>query len=237
MRAAGAQRLMRGLGGEHAGKDRVMRALDPREIDKAGGAADQRAAGEDEFRRRLPAARADRPCAIGEALAAEECAGDQRMGLEALEFVERREGRIDVIEMDDKADGDEIVVVMVKERAAARAAPERPTERVLDEATLELGRIDRPDFLEADAEFLRLPPLLQPVAGEQLLCQRAARAFGDERIFAAQLHAAGEAGFRLAVAADAHIAGGDAEDLAFAPVKNFGGGETRIDFNAQSLRP
>ena len=56
------------------------------------------------------------------------------MRLEALEFVERREIGIAVIEMDDETDGGEIVAVMVDERAAAGVIVERPAHAVHDEA-------------------------------------------------------------------------------------------------------
>jgi len=50
------------------------------------------------------------------------------MGLEALEFLERRQIRIGVVEMKDEADRNEIVVEVVEERAAAGGIVERPAE-------------------------------------------------------------------------------------------------------------
>ena len=87
---------------------------------------------------------------------------------------------------------------------------ERPAERVLHQSGLVLVRRDLPQLLQADAEFLRLAALGQPIFRDQLLRQVAARALGEQRVFRAQLHAAGEACVRLAVLADAHVAGGDA---------------------------
>src|SRR5580698_7077704 len=107
------------------------------------------------------------------------------MGLEALEFVERRQRRIGVVEMDDEADGDEIVVIMVEERAAARSRAQRPAETVLDEAGAELRGIDLPDLLDADAVFLRIAALVEMKARNDLFGQRAARPFGEQQIFAA----------------------------------------------------
>ena len=78
------------------------------------------------------------------------------MGLEALEFVERRQIRIVVIEMQDEADRDLVVVVVIEERAAAGGIIQRPAERMLDQAFLVFCGIDLPDFLQADAEFRRL---------------------------------------------------------------------------------
>jgi hypothetical protein len=114
--------------------------------------------------------------------------------------------------MHDEADGDEIALEMIEERAAARAAAERPAERVLDRAGPAFAGRDLPELLQADAEFRRLAAGVEPEAGDRLLRQRAAHALAEEGVFAAQLHAAGESVFRLAVAADAHVAGGDPDD-------------------------
>ena len=56
--------------------------------------------------------------AIGDAAAALEQGRDRGMGLEALKFLERRKVRILVIEMNDKADRNQIVVVVIEKRAA-----------------------------------------------------------------------------------------------------------------------
>ena len=114
------------------------------------------------------------------------------MGLEALEFVERRQIRIVVIEMHDETDRHLVVVVVIEERAAAGRIVQRPAERMLDQALLVLGGIDLPDFLQPDAEFRRLALGVEREFRDQLLGQAAARAFGEQRVFAEQFHAAGE---------------------------------------------
>ena len=60
---------------------------------------------------------------------------------------------------------------------------------------LVLLRRDLPQLLQADAEFLRIPILPQAEALDQYLRKVAARAFGQQGVSGAQLHAAGEAGF------------------------------------------
>ena len=76
-----------------------------------------------------------------------------------------------------------------------------------------LCRLDLPEFLQADAVFLRLAAVSEAELRDQVLGQRAPRALGEQRIFAQQLHAArGSPGFVLAVALDAHVAGDDAGD-------------------------
>src|SRR5689334_7982562 len=107
------------LGGEHAGEDRVVRTLDARHVDEAGRAADQRPAREDELWHGLPASLGDRARTVGEALAALERRTDQRMLLEALEFLERRDVGIAVVEMHHEADNNLPVLQVIEERAAA----------------------------------------------------------------------------------------------------------------------
>ena len=153
---AGGERGRDLFGREHGAAHRVVHALDARHVDKAGRAADQRAARETQPRHRLVAALGDRARAIGEPLATLEQSADRRMGLEALEFIERRQIRIVVIEMHDKADRDLVVIVMIEEWAAAGRIVQRPAERVLDQALLVFCGIDLPDFLQPDAEFRRL---------------------------------------------------------------------------------
>ena len=113
---------------------------------------------------------------------------------------------------------------------------ERPAEGVLHQARPVLLRRDLPELLQADAEFLRLAALARGRSvGDQLLAEAAARAFGEQRVFGAQLHAAGEAVLGLAVLADAHVAGGDAGDRAVVVEQHLGGGKARIDFDAERL--
>jgi len=52
--------------------------------------------------------------AITETLAARQRFADERMGLESLELVERRQRRVLVVEMNDESDGNQPVIVMVQ---------------------------------------------------------------------------------------------------------------------------
>ena len=94
-------------------------------------------------------------------------------------------------------------------------------------------RRDLPKLLEAEAEFLRIAAFAEAELGDQLLAEIAARAFREQRVLGAQLHAAGEAVLGLAVLADAHVAGGDAGDRAVVVEQHFGGGKARIDLDAE----
>src|ERR1700722_14734012 len=106
------------------------------------------------------------------------------MGLEALEFLERRQIRVLIVQVNDEADRNQIVVEMIEERAAAGAVAERPAHRMLHQAAAKLFRRDLPQLLQADADILRLPVLRQRKTLDQNLGQAAARAFGEQRILA-----------------------------------------------------
>src|SRR5207248_3182778 len=145
-----------------------------------------------QFRNRLPAAFGQRARAVGEPLAAFEGAAHQRMRLETLELVERREPGIAVVQMHDEADRHEVASEMIKERAAAGAVVERPTERVLHEPGLMLFGTNFPQFLQPYSEFRGIAAAVELEAGDEELGQIPARAFRKQRVLAAKLHAAGE---------------------------------------------
>src|SRR5690242_7333856 len=100
------------------------------------------------------------------------------MGLEALELLEWRQVRIGVVEMNHEADRNQIVVEVIKKRAATGGIVERPAERVLHQTGLVLVRRHLPKFLQAEAELLRLACAIETVFRDQNLRQAAARAFG-----------------------------------------------------------
>ncbi|MNE09941.1 hypothetical protein D3C80_1026350 [compost metagenome] len=158
------------------------------------------------------------------------------MRLEALEFLERIKIGVLVIEVHHEADGDEVVFQMIQERAAAGLETERPAEGMLHETLFVLLRLDLPELLDADAEFLRLAIFREVEFGNQLLGERSTHALSNKHIFAVQFHAAGEVRTRLAVLLDAHIAGGDADDGAFVIIEHFRGGKARIDLDAEPFR-
>src|SRR5579863_10303123 len=114
MRAAGGERLCDVLSSEHAGQDRVVTAFDARHVHETRSAADQRSTGKSKLRHRLPAAFSDGARAVTYPLAACEGVAHQRMCFEPLEFFERREVRILVVEVDDEADRNKIVAVVIE---------------------------------------------------------------------------------------------------------------------------
>ena len=184
------QRLRQRFSGEHAGLHRGVRALDLRHVQKAGPVAQQQPAGEAQLRQRLDAALDQRPGAVGDAAAALEMLAHMRVGLEALHFVERRQPGVGVVQPDDKAIGHQVGAEVIQERSAVGGGIQRPAERMLDQPRLVVGGGDLPQLLDADAIGLRVLALAQVESRHQLLGQRAAAAFGEQRIVGAQLHAA-----------------------------------------------
>ncbi len=157
-----------------------MAALDARQIDEARAASNQRATGKRQFRHRLRAAFGDRARAIADALSAGKNFGDGRVGFGALEFAEGVQPGILVVEMDHKTDGAEIVAPVVHEQSAAGFIVQRPAHAMQHQTFFVLAGRQLPQFLETDAELLRLAPFLQAKLGTQFLGQRTARAFGEE---------------------------------------------------------
>src|SRR3954468_7582824 len=138
--------------------------------------------------------------------------------------------------MRHEADRNEIVVEMIEERTAAGAAVERPAEGMLRQARPVFFGGDLPQLLQAKSEFLRFAALVEAEALQQRLAEVAAGAFGEQRVFRAQLHAAGEAVLVMAVLGHTHVAGGNAHHRAVVIEQNLAGGKAGIDFNAQRFR-
>ena len=97
------------------------------------------------------------------------------------------------------------------------------------------SRIDFPKFLDADAIGLRIGVFAQIELFNQLFRQRSTATFGKEGVFGVQFHARFVVRARRAITLQTHIAGGDALDRSILVKQNFGGGETRINFNAKGL--
>src|SRR4029077_9164372 len=114
-RAAGLDCREGSLSRNHAGEHGVVAALDARHVHEACGAADQRSAGEGKAGNRLPAAFGESARAVGNASAAFELCGDERMQLGALKFFERVEIGIGVVEMYDETDRHQVLAEMIEE--------------------------------------------------------------------------------------------------------------------------
>ena len=92
-----------------------------------------------------------------------------------------------------------------------------------------------PQLFQADAVFLRAAFCIEAEAPDELLGERAARAFGEQRVFAGERDAWRVAVLVRAVAGDAHVAGDDALDLAVRTEHGVGDGDARIDLDAERL--
>src|SRR4051794_33922474 len=104
------------------------------------------------------------------------------MRLEALELVIRGQIRILVIEMHDESDRYEVVAEVIDERAAPGIRIERPALAVQHEAFLVLAGRGLPQFLDADAVFLRIYAVAQIESPHEFLRQRSTRTFREKRV-------------------------------------------------------
>ena len=225
---------MHRLGGEHAALHRGMRTLDLGEVQRAGIASDQQSAREAHLRQRLRAALGDGARAIAQALAALEELADHRMLLVALEFLERADEGIAVAQIGDQPERDLVVLEVIEESAAERAALlERPAGAVDHQPLTVLLGLDFPQFLDAEAVMLRAAAGVEAKALDQLLAEVAAAAFGEQRVLCMQFHAGRVAVLVLAGGRDAGVAGGDALHAAVFVEQDFRGGEAGVDLHAE----
>src|SRR5579862_3971547 len=135
--------------------------------------------------------------------------------------------------MYDEPDCAEILSEVIHEASAARVVPEGPPHRMHHQARAVLSRREFPKFLQSDAEFLWLTSGAKIILCEQALAQRAARPFGEQRVFAEQRDAGRVRILVMAVAGHTQVAGHDALYLARFTEDEVDRGKTRIDFNTQ----
>ena len=95
---------------------------------------------------------------------------------------------------------------------------------------------DLPELLQADAVLLRIDAVAQVELLHQLLRQRSAATFGEQRVLRVELHAGLVFALVRTVLRDPHVAGRDTADRAGLVVQDLGGRETRIDLDAQRFR-
>ncbi len=157
------------------------------------------------------------------------------MRLPALHLLERAEPGVGVVEADDEAERDLVVVEVVEEGAAVGVRIERPARGVDHEAGRGLRRLHLPQFLDADGVALRVLPRVEREARDQLPAEAAARTLGKDRVLAVQFHAELEALGRLAVLADTHVARGHALDRAVLGIEHLGRGKAGKDLDAERL--
>ena len=200
-----------------------MAALDLGGVEGAGFAPDQQAAREVHLGQRVQTALVQCPCAIAQALAAQQVLLDDRVLLELLEFVERTDVRVAVAKVHDQAHGHLIVLGVVEETAtgARRAGPNhRIAGCVHHQAFLVLLCRDFPDFLQADAVVLRIAVTVQLEAGNQFLAQMSTAAFGEDGVPGVELETRLKTVLVLPVGIHPHVTRGHALHAAILVVED-----------------
>ena len=157
------------------------------------------------------------------------------MRLPALEFLERTEPGIRVVEADHEAERHLVVVGVVQERSAISVLIERPAGGVDHQPGLVFFGGDLPELLEPDAVALRVAAGVELESLDQLPAQVAPSAFGEHGVAAMQFHAELKAALRLAVFAEPKVAGGHALDRAVIVVEHFSRREAGKDLDPQGL--
>ena len=131
-RVAGANRIERGLAGQHPAAHREVDALQAHRVHEIRRVPDDQRAIDEQVRLRIPSAFRQRLGAVAHERAAFEDAADERMTLEMLEGGMRIEQRILVVEADDEADRDAAVGHRIQPAAAEFFLAQRIAERVDD---------------------------------------------------------------------------------------------------------
>src|SRR5271154_1707493 len=219
------------LGGEHAGLDRVVDALQRGEVHDAGGVADEHGARHRQLGHRPVATRRQRLGAPGDPFAALEHVFEERMRLDLLEEVVRRGGRVGVVEVDNEADADEVLAgLVVLHRIHPRAADlpvlggdlQRPAGERVNHAVQRFRHL--PDLLDPE-----LPYLGFAVLGEVELLDRGAgdvppAALGENRGVRLDIGARLEVAKRLPLLAATLVTGAHADDASVFDDQLRGGG-------------
>ena len=135
----------------------------------------------------------------------------ERMGFPLLKGFVRVELWIRVFEANDQADRHAVVRETINPAAAIHVSGDRPTERVGHVAWLDAAGLNVPQLFDANAVDLRID-VVELVFLDQLLGERAARAFGEDGDFGAKFITGRVVGFALAVLVEAFIFGDDAGD-------------------------
>ena len=161
-----------------------MNSLEPLRIEKTAGVADDQAAVNIRPRHGIPSAGGNGFCAIADELAAFENIFDEWMGLPNLKCFVRIKLRIGIFQTDYEADGNAIVRQAINPAAPVHVRGHGPAERVRDVAGLDAAGLHVPQFLDADAVNLRID-VVEFLFLDQLLGERAARAFREHRDFGA----------------------------------------------------
>ena len=143
--------------------------------------------------------------------------------------------RVFVVQMNDKPHIDLIVFKMIDERSAPGIAAERPAHGMRHPAQMVLFGINLPDFLHAEAEFLRAFPGRKVVFLDDFLGQGPAHPFRQEHIFADQRQTGLMVRPRRAIGQKPELAGHHAAHGAVRAIDHLRTGHAGENLDPQSL--
>ena len=111
------------------------------------------------------------------------------MGLVALEFFKGRQPRVLVCQAHHEADCHQVFAEVIEEGPAVGVILKWPAGGMDHQSLAMFGRLDFPEFLDADAISLGVAVGIELEARDQLFAQMATRAFSKERVLREQFHA------------------------------------------------
>src|SRR5262249_55584101 len=134
---------------------------------------------------------------------------DERMRFESLQHVLRINARISIVQAGDVAQGNNVVFRSVNPSATIFFGGKRPAHGVDDLAFFDRSRWNFPQLFYANTVDLGIAVLLQVKFVDQLLGQRSAWSFGQNRDLRLEVVARFEVRFLLVLFVDAFVIGAD----------------------------
>ena len=231
------------FGGQHAALDGRVTALDSAGIEVTSVVAHQGTARKNRLGKGQQTTGSDSARTIRNTLARLDAVGfialqvpaDVGVGLPALHFFKRAEPGVGVIQPCDEPERNLVVLQVVQESTAVGVVVQWPASGMYHQAGFVAGRVNLPQFLDAQAIGLRVATLVKLVFGNDLFAQMAARTLGEHGVFAQKLHAQLEVACQLAIFANTHVAGCHTTHRTVFVVKHFSRSEAWEYLNAQAF--
>ncbi len=230
------ERLHDRFGGQHAGAQGCVTALDFGSVQCTGVTANDQATREAHFGQRIQTTLIEGTRAVADTLAAFQILLDNRVKLVFLKFVVGADVRILISEINDKPHINLIVFCVIQEATTGpgiAVTDHRIAGSVHDQPFLVFLRRNFPDFFKTDTVMLRIAVLVQLKFGNQLFAQVTPATFCENCIFGVEFKTWLKGVFLFAIRINAHVTRGDTFYRTIFIVENFGSGKSGKHLGAQ----